>query len=293
MSNEIIAVTQLPVIEEKLQQLKEDISLKVSDALALDCTEETRAQIKKIRTELKKDFTFYENKRKEVKKAILEPYEAFEVIYKECVGDIFSYADRELKSKIDSVERELLQEKEAQIFEYFVELSNSEGLDFLNFSDVGVQITLSASKASLKKQVSDFVQKVSEDLNMINSFEEDAAEILVEYKKTFNASQAIMTVKKRHTEIESAKANVQNVVSHEEDKHKSEQKISEIVDGLDAASDAPISAPVSIPVKEQITEPEAGIMYSVTFTVKTHNIDDLKKLKKFLKEEGIHYEQFS
>ena len=69
--------------------------------------------------------------------------------------------------------------------------------------------------------------------------------------------------------------------------------IQEIVDGLDAASDVSISAPVAMPVKEQPTEPEAGIMYSVTFTVKTHNIDDLKKLKQFLKEEGIHYEQFS
>jgi hypothetical protein len=50
---ELIIVKQLPIIEEQLKGLSEEISKKVSKAMKLAVTEETVKEVKKVRAELK------------------------------------------------------------------------------------------------------------------------------------------------------------------------------------------------------------------------------------------------
>ena len=104
MENNLIVVKQLPIIEDQLRQVKASVDARVAQALALACTEETYKDVKKARAELNKEFQDLEARRREVKKAILAPYEAFEKLYKECAADAFTKADAELKAKIASVE---------------------------------------------------------------------------------------------------------------------------------------------------------------------------------------------
>ena len=57
MSNELIIVKQLPMIEEHLKERSEEIEKKVENAKSLVCTEENVKTIKEVRTELNKDKT--------------------------------------------------------------------------------------------------------------------------------------------------------------------------------------------------------------------------------------------
>ena len=84
---QVITLKQLPIIEEHLQLVKADVETRTKNAMQLVCTEETRGDVKKIRTELGKEFASMEEQRKRVKEAIMEPYNQFEAVYKDCSSD--------------------------------------------------------------------------------------------------------------------------------------------------------------------------------------------------------------
>ena len=128
-STELIVVKQLPVIEDQLLAVKESIETRVNEAKSLVCTEETYKQIKTVRAELNKEYATLEAKRKEIKKQILAPYEQFEGVYKECAGDLYMSADRELAAKIKEVEDGLKAEKAADLERYFSEYLKSAQID--------------------------------------------------------------------------------------------------------------------------------------------------------------------
>ena len=107
--NESIRVAQLPVIEEHLRSMKEAVDRRVDEALSLVCTEETVQAVKGVRSDLNKEFQTLEEQRKEVKRAVLGPYEQFEAVYKEYVSNAYKRADAALKGKVDDTEREIKQ----------------------------------------------------------------------------------------------------------------------------------------------------------------------------------------
>ena len=55
--NDLIVIKQLPVIEERLKQIKEDVTTRTEQVLSLVCTEETLQTVKKERASLTKEFT--------------------------------------------------------------------------------------------------------------------------------------------------------------------------------------------------------------------------------------------
>lgn len=276
MSNEIIAVKQLPVIVEQLAQVKETVIQRVQTATSLVCTDETVKEVKKARAELNAEFKEWEEKRKEVKTAVMTPYEKFEAVYKDCVSDTYKAADKELKQKIDSVEQELKDKKAAEVREYFMEYLSSKYIDFVAFEQAGINITLSASMKSLKEQAKSFIDKISDDLALIET-QEHKAEILVEYKKTLNVSAAITGVNAHFKAIEEEK---KRIAEAEERRAAEEQHIAEITSAL------PEPEPEIIPpVEDQPQEPEYTLRFKVTATK-----DKLRELKAFLDNGGYKYE---
>lgn len=79
---------------------------------------------------------------------------------------------------------------------YFHELCTAEKIDFLKFDNVGLEINLSTTEKAYKEKVNEYVQRVVDDLSLIDT-QEHKAEILVEYKTTLNASRAIKAVQDR------------------------------------------------------------------------------------------------
>lgn len=236
--NSLIVVKQLPVIEEQLKTIRADIEHKVSGVLALECTEGTVKAIKVLRADLNKDFKDLEERRKFVKSKILEPYENFEAVYKECVTEIFKGADTELKKRIDEVENNLKFEKRKEIEDYFNEYAASKGVDFVGFFDAHINVTMSASKKSLQEQVKAFIDRICDDLTLIDT-QEHKEEILVEYKKTLNASASITTVVARHKAIDDEKAKAEQAEQFKQEQQKTVEKVNAVA----KAENAPLSAP--------------------------------------------------
>lgn len=280
MSNEIIVVKQLPVIEQQLAQIKEQVAERVSAAMQLVCTEDTVKAVKKARTELNAEFKAWEDKRKEVKTAVMTPYEKFEAVYKDCISDAYKAADKDLKQKIDEVEQELKSKKAAEVRDYFEEYLASKGVDFVSYEQAGINVTLSASLKSLKEQVKNFIDRIVSDLALIETFTDLKAEILVEYKKSLNVSDAITGVKARAKAVQEEQARQEA----EAEKRAAEAQRVEAIKAAIPEAPAAVEAPT-----EQTAAPAPEKKYCIRFTVKGTK-EQLIALKKFLNEGGYIYE---
>lgn len=277
MDKGIIEVKQLPIIVEQLQEVKAEVTAKVEQALSLVCTEDTVKDVKKVRSDLNKELKDYEERRKAVKKAIMTPYEQFEAVYKDCISDTYKKADTELKGKIDSVENELKEKKRKEVWYYFEELCEANSLDFITFENANINVTLSASMKSLKEQAKAFVDKIVDDLNLIDT-QEHKDEILYEYKQSLNVSNAITTVANRYKAIEEAKAREEERKAREQAEAEAVAKVEEVVEAVAP----PTVEPIAPPVEEEKT-------YTLKFTVRG-TMPQLKALKEFLNNGGYDYE---
>lgn len=276
-NTELIKVTQLPVITERLLSIKEQFMAETEEAKAMACTEETLKQVKARRAQITKVFNLLEDERKNAKKAILAPYEAFEQIYKSCVTDIYKPCDKELANKINEVEDSLKQEKRSYAFSYFEEACSAANIDFLTVDRVGLNIGLTTTKKAIQSKIGAFVAKVAEELTLIDTLD-NGAEVLVEYKQNLNLAQAMNIVVNRHK----AMAAEQERLEAKRIKDTEQAAIIEQVEEAAAELQAPIAE--AVPETEQTAE-QAEQMYELSFTVKG-TLVQLKALKAFLSENG-------
>jgi len=204
--NEIMKVDQLPIIRQSLSDISEEIKRKTAEALSMICNEETVKYVKAYRAELNNQKKDLEARRIAIKKEVMKPYDEFEAIYKEMIIAPFAAADDQLKTKIDETEDIVRTRHADEVRAHFESyLADFPQIDFLPFERLGLNITKSASVPALKQQCEEFINKVSDDLEMI-SLLPDCAEIMVEYIPTLNASQAITTVTTRKKAIEAQRA---------------------------------------------------------------------------------------
>ncbi len=196
MNDNLIILKQMPVITQKLEDMKPIIENMVEQALSLECTNETVKEIKCIRADLNKKSGMLEQRRKEIKKQINAPYEAMNRVYVECIDEPFRKADAELKRRIAEVEDIVKKNKEDELKAYFADCISDVGFPEISFDRANINVTLSASMKSLKEAVDKFIEKTTGDLAAINQMEY-ADEILIEYKKTLDLAVAISTVSER------------------------------------------------------------------------------------------------
>lgn len=200
LADSLIVVQQLPIIKEQLHSIKAQAQQSVDEALALACTEESLKVVKERRAALNRDRKDLDARRMAVKKQIMQPFEDFDAVYKECVTDVYGPADEKLKAKIADVEDGLRADKEKKVAAYFSELVKAAGVEWVSYSDVGIAVTLTASLKSLKTKVKDYVDKVSADVGCINGME-NAPEIMAEYKQCRNLAVSINSVSQRKDRI--------------------------------------------------------------------------------------------
>ena len=198
MSEKLMVVQQLPVIEERLITIKEEFEKVTTEALSLVCNEDTYKVVKEKRAEITAIYNNLEVDRKNIKKAILEPYEKLEAVYNRCVKDIYTDAKNKLDAKVNEVENGIKSEKAEEVKSFFKEYAEACGIDFVNFENSGVKVTMTASKKKLKEQAKEYIDKVVADIAPIRTQpEEHQPEMMVEYKQSLNVNQAISTVIER------------------------------------------------------------------------------------------------
>ena len=276
----LIQIKQLPIIEERLKELETTIKQKTDTALSLVVTEDTYKEIKKVRSDLNKEFKELEDLRKQIKAKVMKPYEDFEKIYKEVTGH-YNIADVELAKKIKEVEQVLKDEKERQIREYFEEYKVSLNLeyDFITFEKLNLNITLSASVKNLKEQVKTFLDKVNTDIQVINDTE-DNGELMFEYLKCLDIGKAMAIVSARLKAITEQKKAKELAEQKEKERQEAIKKVEQVQQELILPTEQ-----LAPPIVQQEQEKE----YKVTFTV-TGPKEKLKELKMFLENGGYKYE---
>ena len=245
MNENLITLKQAPIIVyEKIKAVGQQIEAKIAE-LNLDnqlVTDETLKSAKNTRTMLRKELDDFETQRKYIKEQVNAPYEAFENAYKEHIKVHYDKADSTLKTKIDEVQNRLLDDKRGRIKDYFTELCQSQGIDFLIFERLPLNITLSASDKSLKEQVANFISEVSKSLQLIESLNEPddfKAEMLTEYKQTLDVTRAIQNAQYRKQQRE---AELQRL---EAQKARAEQ--ARLAAEARAKEAAPLQAPEEVP----------------------------------------------
>lgn len=295
----LIIVRQIPIIEERLQEIKGLIQAEVDNALSLECTEENKQQIKNLRSDLTKRYKALEADRKKIKDIVLGPYNDFEETYKECVTNIFKPADVKLKEKIAVVENAQKEAKRIKAIEFFNEYASANNIDFVSFDNVGVEVTLSVSEKKLKETCKAFIDKIVDDIALINT-QEYKPDILVEYKKTLNVSQAITTVKSRKQAIEDEKKRI----AEAEERAKAEKERQKAIDAAIAKENEAnekkavvIPSPVDVPTVQSVPDEQPQEqLYNVKFAFQLYAVTKEKAIKareyfkKYLESEGIKYD---
>ena len=289
--NEIAVIEQLPIITEKIKGIGEKLDKRLEE-LHLDnliCTEETKKEIKNLRTSLGNELKEFETQRKNIKAKIILPYEEFNKIYEEQIKNKYQNADLILSNKINEVESQIRYNTEVKMREFFEEYKHSKAViedDYLSFADLDIKngINLLTEKGELKKSVKDEIKlkvdSVEQDINTINSMEY-SNEILVEYLKTKNISLAIKEVNDRHMILDAIEESNRKIETRQE---QEEQVVTQVEEVLQA----PIEEDV-IDGQMSINDFEEEEIFEASFTVKGTKTQ-LRNLKEFLDAEGIDYE---
>ncbi|MCI7241965.1 MAG: hypothetical protein MR550_05435 [Bacilli bacterium] len=279
MMNEIAVVEQLPIITEKLKKVGEELDKRINE-LHLDslvCNEETRKEIKNLRTQLGTEFKECENQRKTIKNQVMTPYEEFNKIYEEEIKTRYQQADLILKTKIDEVENGIKEKTKELALEYFNEYKASKTVikdNYLTFDELNLSIGLDGltDKGALVKKYKDAiiekVDNVERDIETINTMEHNS-EILVEYLKNKNLSLAIKEVNDRYVILNQVQKDYEIVQEEQKQEEKVVEKVEEV-----------LSAPN-----------EEEKLYTIKFKA-TSTRENLSFLVKVMKERGIEYEQF-
>ena len=277
VKNEIIRVEQLPIIREKLSEVSAAAQEKIKNALSLFVSEDTVKTVKTVRADLNKEFAELEGLRKQVKSAILAPYEEFEAIYRELISNHFTTADAALKGRILEVEDALVKEKEEDVRAYFEELRVRENLDWVKFEDANIKVNLSASAKGLRDACDNYIKGIVQDINLIRETNEELApEMLVEYKKVRNPLFAIRAVLDRKKELEQVTATEQVRTVQQEQETVRQAQMMEFLPPAQAQQ-----------VKEEKREPEK--IYTAAFKARGTK-EQLQRLATFMRASDITFE---
>ena len=240
-------------------------------------TEETIKEAKDEKTKVNKFKKQVSDYRKNIIAEYNKPIKAFEDTAKE-TERLLTETYNTINQQVANYENKQKEIKEQEIKDYFEEYRKANNIDFITYEQVKINVTLSASMKSLKEQAKSFIDKIADDLKLIET-QEHKVEILVEYKQTLNVSQAITMVTNRFKAIEEEKKiQEQKVVHIEMNKaHEITQKSYEQLENV-------FNKPLEQPKEEKKEE-----ILTLKFTVRGTRTK-LRELKQFLENGGYDYE---
>ena len=198
MTTQVMKLEQLPIIKHKIIEVGVQVTKRISDLNIENqiASEDSIKAMKTLRAELNKEAKEFEEQRKFIKDGIMNPYVEFEEVYKDNIINKYKDAVELLKTKINSFELSVKAEKRDNLIKYFEEIKDFEGLNWLKWDQLKVDVNLSTSEKKYKEQILEATNQILDDLELINS-DKYAAEILVEYKPTLNASNSIKVIRDR------------------------------------------------------------------------------------------------
>ena len=181
----------LKSIDWNFDELKEEITKKSSDYLNLVYSSDQIKDAKQDRANLRKLVTALENKRKEIKKEIMVPYDDFAEKEKELVG-IINEAITNIDMQVKGYDEGLRSEKLAKVKENYKEcigdLDRTVPFEKI-FKDSWLNV--STTLKSIKEEIITIRKKIDGDLKIINTENSPYVyEMKEEYLKDFDLMAA-------------------------------------------------------------------------------------------------------
>lgn len=285
-------------IDWNFEELKKEITEKAEMYGSLVYTDENIKEAKADRAKLNKFIKVLEDKRKDVKKMMLEPYTQFESQVKELVsiiGEVNDNIASQVKAYTEKL-REEKREKVKEIYDKAMSVEGAEGIaEILTFDRVFKESFLNSSTTfkSIVNEIEDLRDRVRHDLEVINA---DTGEYQFEmkqaYLKNLDMTEAI-SVKQLFEENARKKAEYEAKRKAEMEERKAREE---------AEAQKVVQAGKQVVVEQQPEETqqeveatktvEATITEERKFTVsfKVHGTQkQLRELKEFLTSNNIEY----
>lgn len=260
------------VIEFNFAELKQEITEKAALYKNMVYTDETIKEAKADKATLNKFITALEDKRKEVKKQCLQPYEEFEKQIKELVA-IVDEPVQLINEQVKAYEDKKKADKLKKIKEFW---ESVEHPDWLTCNRIFDQKWLNATTSMKKVQeaITERLKQICSDMDTLNSLPEFAFEAVEEYKQSLDVNRAIAEgqrladIQRRKQEAEAAKA-------------------AETEAQQAAQPDPVVTEEKTPPQPAESQQPEAAaswIRFEACMTV-----EQAMKLKQFFETEGISF----
>ena len=289
--NEVIVVKQLPIIEDRLEEVYVSVKDRLEAMSNLVVTEDNYKELKKTRADLNKEFGELETLRKQVKSAIEAPYKKFESGAYKRMSDIYRDAIGKLDGEIKDVEGCLKTQKQKELLAYFEEYRQSLGLDsaIADPKRSGIKVGLSGSMKSLKEQVRQYLDRIDGDLKMIDTLD-NADEVLAEYRVCMSVTEAVRIVADRHKRIEDEKIRRMAEDENRKAREANEKAVEEAIQEEQKEDEVPVAPTVSVEPEatSEATEPILLCTKYLGYEI-FGTLSQLKALKAFLKNELKNY----
>lgn len=288
-------------IETAIENIVNDYKGLVYTTENIKVAKEDKAKLNKLKKEL-------DDKRKEVKKLINNPYEVFEKEIKTILSKV-DVVISDIDLSISAYEKEQKENKKKEIEVYFEEVLEKAGDDslkeFLSLDRIFEEKWLNASVTitKVKVEVTDKVNKIIENLNNIDSYsEQDKAILRKFFIKDLNLENAMKELLK-HKELERISEEAKQKKELEEaskkaelERQKEEAKAKEVEEKIIAGlnKDAENLNAEDKNVVEEKTEIDFIADDEEIFTVSLKIFGtktQLNDLKKYLGEKGINSEK--
>ena len=276
-----VRIKSVGEIESNMKEVKGYVEELNNYYKSVTFTEETLKQAKEEKAKVNKFKAEVADYRKKITAEYNKPIKVFEDTAKE-TEKLLSETYNTINQQVAVFEEEQKRKKEQEIREYFEEYKTANDIDFVSYEQAQINVTLTASVKSLKEQAKAFIDRIMDDLKLIET-QECKEEILVEYKQNLNVSKSIQEVANRHKLLEEEKKKQEELKNKQLEEAKRQADISIKEQELatkNALDNFVIEAPKVVEQEEILT---------LSFKVRgTRN--KLKELKRFLIEGGYDYE---
>lgn len=263
------------VIECNFKELKEALAVQMSAYDGVTVTEDTIPTYKGELATLRKIRTAVENKRKDIKKTYLEPYEAFEENVKSLLEEIDKPIDL-INTQLKMFEEDRKIAKRKRVTKMYIEQVG----DLIRFLPVEANfnekwLNKSTSDSDIEFDISEKIVKVKNDLDVIHSLNSEIEEDVISvYEKSGN-------------NLTSAIARNQQYLS---DKAVLEEKARNTTE----PEKEPENDPVNVTVNNPVNPLEGTLLNDFVEQAKTVKIvisvDDLQKVQNILDFSDIKYQ---
>ena len=177
------------VIQFNFAELKEEITAKAELYKNMVYTEDTIKEAKADKATLNKFIKVLEDKRKDVKKQCLQPYEDFEKQIKELVAIVNEPVQR-IDSQVKAYDEKRKAEKLDQIKAIWEESDHPEWLSCsMIFDNRWLNVTFSLKQ--VQDAITERLTQINTELTTLNSLTEFAFEAVEVYKNTLDVNRAI------------------------------------------------------------------------------------------------------